>query len=63
MASAMFTVYQSILLKKFPVQDQDRLVELRGVGKGAAAKEFPLNFNQYPPLSRGSAHPAGHRRL
>src|ERR1051325_3859752 len=38
MASAMFTAYQSILLKKPPVQDQDRVVELSGFGRGAATE-------------------------
>ena len=47
MASAMFTVFQSILLKRLPVQDQDRVVELPAVGKGVAAKQFPLTFAQY----------------
>src|SRR5438093_6693996 len=50
MASAMFTVFQSILLKRLPVRDQDRVVELRAVGKGVAAKQFPLTFAQYHRL-------------
>src|SRR5437868_4282809 len=46
MASAMFTVFQSILLKKLPVQDQDRVVELSGFGQGAAT-ELGLVPDQY----------------
>src|SRR5437870_3449500 len=46
MASAMFTVFQSILLKKLPVQDQDRVVELSGFGRGAAT-ELGLVPDQY----------------
>jgi putative ABC transport system permease protein len=46
MASAMFTVFQRVLLQRLPVQDQDRIVELQGVG-GGAAKEFPLGLDQY----------------
>ena len=46
MTSAMFTVFQRVLLQRLPVQDQDRIVELQGVGRGAA-KEFPLDLEQY----------------
>ncbi len=40
-ASAMFTVFQSVVVRRLPVQDQDRIVELSGVAKGAA-REVPL---------------------
>ena len=51
MASAMFTVFDALLLKRLPVQDQDRLVELSGVGRGAAASELPLSLEQYRRFS------------
>src|SRR3954466_2948401 len=47
MASAMFTVFQSIAMRKLPAADQARLVTLSGVGKGGAAKEVPLLIAQY----------------
>jgi predicted permease len=46
MASAMFTVFQHVLLQRLPVRDQDRIVELQAVGRGAA-KEFPLDLVRY----------------
>jgi putative ABC transport system permease protein len=46
MAAAMFTVFQRVLLQRLPVQDQERIVELQGTGRGAA-KEFPLGLEQY----------------
>ncbi|MBI4500282.1 MAG: ABC transporter permease [Gemmatimonadetes bacterium] len=46
MASAMFTVFQAVLLKRLPVQDQDQIIELSGVGAGAA-REVPLSLDQY----------------
>ena len=46
-ASAMFTVFDAVLLKRLPVQDPGRLVELSGVGGGAAAGELPLLLEQY----------------
>lgn len=46
MTSAMFTVFESVLLKRMPVRDQDRIVELSGVG-GGAATEFPLSIGQF----------------
>ena len=47
MSSAMFTVFQSIVIRKLPVTDQRDLVTLAGVGKGNAAKEVPLLVAQY----------------
>src|SRR5213594_270286 len=47
MTSAMFTVFQSVVIKQLPVTDQARLVTLAGVGKGNAAKEVPLLVAQY----------------
>ncbi|HTE45856.1 MAG TPA: ABC transporter permease, partial [Gemmatimonadaceae bacterium] len=41
MSSAMFTVYQSVLLQRMPVRNEARLVELSGVA-GGAATEVPL---------------------
>src|SRR5260370_42346852 len=41
MASAMFTVFHAVVVRRLPVQDQDRIVELSGVAKGAA-REVPL---------------------
>src|SRR5207248_9994387 len=41
MASAVFTVIQAVVLRRLPVQDQDRIVELSGVAK-CAARECPL---------------------
>ena len=51
MASAMFTVFDAVLLKPLPVQDPDRIVEVSGVGRGAAAGEFPLLLQQYQRFS------------
>ncbi len=51
MASAMFTVFDAVLLRDLPVQDPGRLVELSGVGRGAAAREFPLSLEQYRRFS------------
>jgi len=41
MSSAMFTVYQSVLLRRLPVRNEARIVELSGVA-GGAATEVPL---------------------
>jgi putative ABC transport system permease protein len=41
MTSAMFTVFESVVLRPLPVRDQDRIVELSGVAQGAAT-EFPV---------------------
>jgi putative ABC transport system permease protein len=50
-ASAMFTVFDAVLLKRLPVQDPGRLVELSGTGRGAAAGELPLSLEQYHRFS------------
>ncbi|HEY4133476.1 MAG TPA: ADOP family duplicated permease [Gemmatimonadaceae bacterium] len=42
MSSAMFTVFQSVLLKRLPVQQQSRIVELSGIATGAAS-EIPIS--------------------
>ncbi len=55
MTSAMFTVFDAVLMKPLPVTDQDRLVELSGVGLGAAAREFPVSLEQYRRF-RSQAH-------
>ena len=36
MASAMFTVFHSVVMRRLPVQDPDQIVELSGVAKGGA---------------------------
>lgn len=41
----MFTVFDAVLVKKLPVQDQDRIVELAGLSKGAA-REVPITIEQ-----------------
>src|SRR5437870_3420767 len=46
MSSAMFTVFDAVLVKKLPVQDQERIVELSGMAQGAAT-EFPLLVPQF----------------
>ncbi|HEY2854173.1 MAG TPA: ABC transporter permease [Gemmatimonadaceae bacterium] len=46
MTSAIFTVFQSVLLERMPVRDEDRIVELSGVAAGAAS-EFPLGMTQF----------------
>jgi putative ABC transport system permease protein len=46
MTSAMFSVFDSVLLKRMPVRDQDRIVELSGTS-GGAATEFPLTLAQF----------------
>lgn len=51
MATAMFTVFDAVLLKPLPVQDPGRLVELSGVGGGAAAGDLPLLLDQYQRFS------------
>jgi predicted permease len=51
LSSATFTVFDAVLLKPLPVQDQDRLVEVSGVGRGAAAGELPLLLDQYQRFS------------
>jgi putative ABC transport system permease protein len=45
MASAVFTVFQAVVLRRLPVRDQDRIVELSGAAKGAA-REVPLTLDQ-----------------
>jgi predicted permease len=47
MTSAMFTVFEGLLLRKLPITDQERVVMLEGAGKGAAANEIPVNLEQY----------------
>src|SRR5438105_3551027 len=46
MASAMFTVFQAVLVKRLPVQAQEQIVVLAIGGQRAAAK-LPLHFDQY----------------
>ncbi len=41
MSSAMFTVFRAVLLERLPVVQQDRVVELSGLG-GGAASEIPI---------------------
>src|SRR5256886_4454334 len=46
MASAMFTVFQSVVVRRLPVQNPDRIVELSGVAKGAA-RELPIALDPF----------------
>src|SRR5690348_1432294 len=41
LTSAMFNVFESVVLARLPVRDQDRIVELAGAARGAQT-EFPL---------------------
>src|SRR5207249_11429798 len=52
-ATAMFTVFQSVVVRRLPVQDQDRSVELSGVAKGAA-REVPLLLTPFRRFRRES---------
>ena len=45
MASAVFTVFQAVVVRRLPVQGQDRIVELSGVVKGA--REVPLSLDPF----------------
>jgi hypothetical protein len=45
MATAMLSVFNSVLLQKLPVREQDRLVVLWPIGKGGT--EVPLDFAEY----------------
>jgi putative ABC transport system permease protein len=47
MASAMFAVSSSLLLERWPIADQDRVVTLMGAGQGAASTELPVGVEQY----------------
>ncbi len=53
MSSAMFTVFRSVLLTRMPVKQQDRVVELSGVG-GGAASEVPIGVAQVRRLREQS---------
>lgn len=46
MTSAIFTVFQAVLVDRMPVRYEDRIVELSGVGRGAAS-EVPLEAPQF----------------
>ena len=46
MASAMFTVFHSVVMRRLPVQDPDQIVELSGVAKGAA-REVPIALDPF----------------
>jgi len=41
MTTAMFTVFESVLLRSMPIREQDRVVELSGQARGAAT-ELPI---------------------
>src|SRR4051812_21560797 len=43
MTSAMFSVFETVLLKRMPLPSQDRVVELSGTS-GGAATEFPISL-------------------
>ena len=44
--SAIFTVFQAVLVERMPVRGEERIVELSGVGRGAAT-EIPLDPAQF----------------
>jgi len=46
MTSAIFNVFQTVLVDRMPVRGEDRIVELSGVGRGAAS-EVPLDPSQF----------------
>jgi predicted permease len=46
MTTSMFTVFKSVLLQRLPIREQDRVVELSGVARGAAT-EFPISVPQF----------------
>jgi predicted permease len=50
MATAMFTVFEQVVVQRLPVQDQDQLIELSGVAAGA--RDLPLSGDQYKTFSR-----------
>lgn len=53
MATAVFTVYHSVLLRRLPVRDQDRLVVLWGTGNGSL-QQIALPYRSYLELHDGS---------
>jgi putative ABC transport system permease protein len=53
MATAVFTVYHSVLLRRLPVRDQDRLVVLWGTGHGTSG-QMPLPYPSYLEMRDGS---------
>src|SRR5690349_23349963 len=60
MSSAMFTVFEQVLVKRLPVRQQDRVVELSGIA-GGAASEVPITppmmarFRDHSTATRGVA--------
>lgn len=53
MATAVFTVYHAVLLRRLPVHDQDRLVVLWGTARGTIG-QVPLPYPSYLELRDGS---------
>ncbi|HWG33459.1 MAG TPA: ABC transporter permease [Gemmatimonadaceae bacterium] len=53
MATAVFTVYHSVLLRRLPMSDQNRLVVLWGTGRGSI-EQLPLPYPSYVELRDGS---------
>src|SRR5258708_35416463 len=47
MSAAMFTVFDAVLVRPLPIQAPDQVIELSGVGQGAAAKEVPLLVDRF----------------
>ena len=53
MTSAIFIVFQAVLVDRMPVRAEDRIVELSGVGRGAAS-EVPLDPSQFRRFRDGT---------
>jgi predicted permease len=61
LTSAMFNVFESVVLTRLPVREQDRIVELAGMASGAAT-EFPIlpaQFERFRKQTRTLADIAG----
>jgi predicted permease len=61
LTSAMFNVFESVVLTRLPVREQDRIVELAGMASGAAT-EFPIlpaQFERFRKQTRTLADVAG----
>lgn len=61
MTTAMFTVFESVLLRAMPIRDQSRVVELAGKARGAAT-ELPISPTQlrrFQKTSRALSNVAG----
>lgn len=61
MATAMFTVFESVLVHEFPIREQDRVVELSGLAGGAATESpiSPAQLHRFRAQSRTLSGIAG----